>query len=229
MERIDTEHPERGSGGGLRERERYRREELRGQRQRGIEAPKGTHGTAALVGGAAAVLAILGLIGLIPSFMAAIATIVAGAALLMVGRAVAARYSRIRAATNGHAYRKADVAGGMSAEVLGGGAGIVLGILALLGALPTVLLPIAAIALGGGLLLGGAARAELAEMEHGETAVKAAKGAGGGMGLAGGAAVVLGILVLAKVGTPLMLVLVSMIVVGGAILLGGMLAARAAR
>lgn len=103
----------------------------------------------AIGGIAAIVLAIIGLTGLLPGDMAAIAAIVLGASLLLQGGAV---MSGLR-----HFGASAGLGGAMSAESMGGIAAIVLGVLALLGTSPAILLAAAAIALGAGLLLGAGA------------------------------------------------------------------------
>ncbi len=108
--------------------------------------------TAEAIGGlAAAVLAIIGLARILPSDMAAIATIVVGAAFLSEGLSAGARLARF--ASEGAAG--GEFAGtGYTSEFLGGATAIVLGILAILGISPQVLLPVSAIVLGGSLLLG---------------------------------------------------------------------------
>jgi hypothetical protein len=172
----------------------------------------------AIGGGAAVVLAIIGLAGFMPIFMAAIATIAIGAALLFVGLAVASRLNTVSSAHVQH-----SVGGGVGTEVFGGAAGIVLGILALVGVLPFVLLPIAAIVFGGSLMLGGSTEADVADTVsdrdsrayHGAT-----QASGSVMVLVGIGAVVLGILGILTVGPVLTLTMVSMLAIGGAILLG---------
>lgn len=184
----------------------------------------------ALAGAGAMVLAILGLAGLLPGYMAAIATIAIGVALLVQGGAVAARWSRLLRETGYQGDTRVEMGGGLGAEVFGGAAGIVLGILALLGILEMVLLPIALIAFGGALLLasgvtmelgsvGGAAMSERAEHATREFST----GASGLQVLAGVGSIVLGILALLGGLTPiaLTLTLVGLLVVGGAIMLSG--------
>jgi hypothetical protein len=76
--------------------------------------------------------------------MAAIGTIVVGAALVE-GSALGIRSRRVSSA----------LAGQPSAEVLAGAAGVVLGVLALLGLSELVLLPVAVIVFGASLLIAG--------------------------------------------------------------------------
>lgn len=203
------------------------------ERERKTIAGAVSGGTAveALLGGAAVVLAILGLVGILEFWMLTLATICAGAALLIEGLSLAGAYAKIqRESHNGDRKREAGAGGGLTAQTLGGGAGMVLGILALIGFAPMTLTAAAAIAMGGALLLGGAARGEMTldALERGHTSYgarhsteQAVKGAGAAMALAGIGAGVLGILVLAEVGEPLVLTLVAMLAIGAAALLAG--------
>ncbi len=89
------------------------------------------------------VLAIVGLAGLVANLMASIGTIIIGAAILMDGMA----YRQFPAHSRWAQTR------GLSAEFLGGVAGIVLGILALFGTYPAILLGVALIVFGSALFL----------------------------------------------------------------------------
>ena len=112
-------------------------------------------GMADAIGGLATiVIAIVGLSGVNAANMAAIGTIVFGAALLILGGAMASEYARILFPA-GSTPSQVEGLGGSSLTVvfLVGIAGIVLGLLALLGIQPTVLTPIAAIAFGSALVL----------------------------------------------------------------------------
>jgi hypothetical protein len=99
----------------------------------------------AMAGVGAIVLAILGLTRILPHYMAAIGTIVVGAALVE-GSALGVRSRRVTSAM---------FQGQPSAEVLAGAAGVVLGVLALLGMSELVLLPVAVIVFGASLLIAG--------------------------------------------------------------------------
>lgn len=197
--------------------------------------PSGTHdasqitavsGTTAegFAGAAAIVLTIIGLSGVLPVTLAAIAAIVLGAGLFFEGVAIAAKWRSLAQANGGAA--EAEVGGGLSAEFYGGTAGVVLGILALIGIVSSVLLPVAAIVFGTAMLFGAGASARVAN-GNGE-------GNGGGLGLIGAsgqvmvglAAIVLGIVALAG-GSSMVLTLVAFLTVGaGAFLSGGALAGR---
>jgi hypothetical protein len=103
------------------------------------------------VGGVGALaLAILGLAGILPLEFAAIAVICVGAALVFEGGAIGTRFSRLLSATGSGRLGAAELGGGMTAEFLGGAAGLVLGLLALLGVATGILIPVAAIVLGAG-------------------------------------------------------------------------------
>jgi hypothetical protein len=102
---------------------------------------------AATVAIAIIALSIVGLAGVFSPTMAAIATIVAGAALLLEGGAFEATGTRLE--------EGACLAGGWSAEALGALAGIVLGILALLGVESITLLSVAVLTFGATLFLSG--------------------------------------------------------------------------
>ena len=123
------------------------------EKEKTLEFISGGASIEALGGIGVVVLAILGLAGVLPMYLMAIATIVAGAALLFGDGLMASRTAYLRShAANEAKY--AELTGGMSAEFLAGAAGVVLGILGLIGIMPNILLPVAVIAFGGGLLLG---------------------------------------------------------------------------
>jgi hypothetical protein len=159
--------------------------------------------------------------------MAAISAIVVGVALIAQGGAIAARLDELIREL-GASGRRTQIGGGVGAEIIGGGAAIVLGILALVGVDPGTLLPVAAIVLGGTLLFGGGAQPELAAVDgHGvsprvaDATRRMVQASGGVFALAGIAAAVLGILSLLGIGPFLTMVLVSTLVVGAAVLLNG--------
>jgi hypothetical protein len=183
----------------------------------------------AVAGIAAVVLAILGLAGLLPMYLLAISSIALGVALLFEGGAVAMRYSRLLSETAGTRLSARELGTGMGVEVLGGIAGIVLGILALLGLVPLLLMSIAAIVFGGTLLLssGTATRLNCLMIEgwawH-ETvrriACEAVWAAASVQVLVGLAGAILGILAVLKI-YPLELTLVAMLCMGASVLLSG--------
>src|SRR5262249_28083397 len=130
---------------GPEDRERFTR---RGEseREKSIKVLAGGSMTEALCGAGTVVLALLGLAGIMQGMLASIATIVFGVALLAQGGAIAARFSRLVHETQPYEWNtRTELGGGMSAEFLGGGAGLVLGVLGLLGVATSVLIPIAVI------------------------------------------------------------------------------------
>lgn len=185
----------------------------------------------AIAGGGAVVLAILGLFDVLPFYMVTIATIAAGAALLIEGVSLAGAQAKLaREAHDGDRKRQIGVGGGLSAQAVGGAAAIVLGIIALFGVMPLTLVASAAIIMGASMLLGGAAHGDttLDALETSGTSYRnlrsteqQVKGASAAMALIGIGAATLGILVLIDVGGPLTLSLIAMLAIGAAALLAG--------
>jgi hypothetical protein len=199
------------------------------EREKSIKILAGGSVTEALCGAATVVLAILGLAGLIPGPLASIATITFGVALLAQGGAIAARYSRLVHSVQPYEWdTRTELGGGMGAEFLAGGAGVVLGILGLLGLATSVLIPIAVIVFGAALLLGSGASADISTITlPGEThervahvARQASAAASGGQVLIGIGAIVLGIIALIGVDTALVS-LVALLVLGASVLFTG--------
>lgn len=180
--------------------------------------------TEAIAAVAIIVLTILGLVNVVPGVMLGVATIVVGAAILLKGAETAGEYSRLLLA---NPSGTSGVGGGITLDFLAGGAGIVLGILALF-ANAGALAPVALIVFGGTLLLSGAAMARLPAIDTAMAQDPAARAAAmlarettavsvGGQILVGIAAIVLGILALAAIRTEV-LTLVGLLAVGGALL-----------
>lgn len=183
------------------------------------------------VGGlAVVVLAIIGLAQGDTRFVVSIATIVVGAALIGQGGALAAEYSRLLSMTAGGTVGAVDFGGGMTVEMLAGGTAIVLGILGLAGFNPALLLPAAVIGVGASLILtsGGyqrlnALKAQAAGLP--DVAQRVAQAAVGGtiaaQILAGGAAIVLGILAYTVTAHAALLTLIGLLVLGAAVAVSG--------
>jgi hypothetical protein len=178
---------------------------------------------------AAVVLTILGLSGIFPADLTAIAVIGIGISLLFEGGMVGARFSRLLAASDGKATGLSNLGGGMTGEFMAGAAGVVLGLLALLGIAPTVLPPVAAIVFGGALLVGSGVGARLSYLEvtngrsqPGAEAVarEAVSATAGAQVLTGLAAALLGILALVGY-TPMVLTLVALLITGTVLVLSG--------
>lgn len=187
-------------------------------------------GFAEAIGGAAAViLSIVALSGVMTSILLPVSALCIGVALLFEGGAIASRFRELLREV-GSRVELGELGGGLSAEFLGGTLGVILGILALLGVAPAVLMPVAAIIFGGATLVGAAATAaQRFPMAMGtetdervrDVLRQAITTASALEVLAGLAAIVLGIVGLARVGSSMELSLVAFLVVGGAILLSG--------
>ncbi len=197
-------------------------------RQRSARIVAGGSITEAICGAGTVVLAIIGLAGTVPGFMASVATIAFGVALLAQGGAIAARYSRLLRETTPHTWdARNDIGGGMGAEFLAGGAGVVLGILGFLGLGTATLIPIAVIVFGGALLLGSSATADLGALgaptayeRFAHIARQASAAASGAQVLVGIAAVVLGIIALVGI-DPVLVTLVALLVLGASVVFSG--------
>jgi hypothetical protein len=205
------------------------------QSESALQVGSGTATLAAITGGAALLLAILGLNEILPFTMLEIATLLVGAGLMIEGSALTAQYSDARAVLT--ARERSLMGTGVSAELLGGAATIVLGILALIGVAPLVLAPSAAIVAGGAMLIGSASSertrliSQVPSRLHGDERVQrdtqlerstraAVEASTGAEVLVGIGAIVLGVLALLGV-EPLILSLVAMLALGAAIVLGG--------
>jgi hypothetical protein len=98
------------------------------------------------------VLAIRGLAGIEQGYMLPIAALAIGAALLIEGGVTITRYADMTAELPHHGSM--EFGGGVTVEFFGGCAGLVLGVLDLVGVVPQVLVSIAALVFGSALLLG---------------------------------------------------------------------------
>lgn len=192
----------------------------------------------AIGGVATVVLAICGLVNLSPSILTAVATIVFGVALLIQGGAMVSEYAQVSFPIDMEGG-SIDSFGGNSlvAVFLVGAAGIVLGVLALLGVQAGVLMPIAAIAFGTALLLSSNAVWRLYVLRRGSRvqglatsasqgggeiiASEMASGSAGLQAVAGLAAIVLGIIALAGSTNDLTINLVALLILGATLILTG--------
>ena len=173
------------------------------------------------------VLTILGLAHVVPEYLVAIATIVFGATLLLHGWSIIADYARLNARPSTAVPTATAGDRGLSAVFLAGAAGVVLGILALLGISTHELTAIAVIAFGAALILGSssairvhllrlslAAADQSAQRLTGDAlASEMLSSSAGFFGLAGLAAIVLGILALAGY-SPVVLILIALLALG---------------
>jgi hypothetical protein len=198
---------------------------------RSPEAAAAFGGAMDAIGGiATAVLAIIGLAGWRPELLAGVATIVFGVALLIQGGTLLSEYSQVYTPA-GALQTASDAVGGdgLAAMFPVGIAGVVLGILALLGVAPYALTSISVIAFGAALMLSAQSVRRLyrAQAEMRLTSVRTyttreflagemAAGSAGIQFVAGLAALVLGILavVMATAMRNELLTLVALLVVG---------------
>jgi hypothetical protein len=195
------------------------------------EAAAAFGGVMDAIGGiATAVLAIIGLAGWRPELLAGVATIVFGSALLIQGGTLASEYSQVY--TPAGALQTASDAfsgDGLAAMFLVGIAGIVLGILALIGVAPYTLTSVSVIAFGAALMLSAQSVRRLYRMQadvrrasastYSVREFLAGEMAGGSAGiqfLVGLAAVVLGIIAVVMTATVRneVLTLVALLVLG---------------
>ena len=183
----------------------------------------------ALGGIATIVLAVIALSGTKADIRLPIATIVFGAALLIQGGAMLSEFAQTDATADASG---AVSGGGLSGLFLVGVAGIVLGVLALLGVYPLVLTSAATIAFGGALVVSASAVSQLLTMRSVAARFPArgsmlrfvasdvAAGSSGIQGMAGLAAIVLGILAVSGRAS-LALTLVALLVAGAALVMTG--------
>jgi hypothetical protein len=188
----------------------------------------------AIGGAATVVLAIIGLSGTSTDMLLAIATIVFGAALLIQSGTILSELTHMIFPAGAAEPAAEFRGGGLSIVFLVGGAGIVLGVLALLGIYRIELVSIAIIAFGSALVFGSNAVWSVHRMKQAAfraggqraatgseiLATEIAAGSAGLQCIAGLAAIVLGIL--AVTGTmPVALSLIAFLVMGATILMTG--------
>ncbi len=181
-----------------------------------------------LLGMGAAVLAIIALFGAMPGLLAPIGTIAIGAAFFLHGGSMGARYNRLAALTTENKYQANEFGGSISVEMLGGIAGIALGILALLGIAVQILIASAVVVFGASLIIGAGAVDRLNQMASAvwnEESVKkiannASQTVAGLQVLVGVSAVALGVLALAGI-YPFTLCLVALLSLGASDFLTG--------
>jgi hypothetical protein len=197
---------------------------------RHIAESVGSSSVAEIVGGIAAiVLAVLGLANVNPTLMLPIATIAIGVAFLFEGGSIVAEYTDVISKSTETGAQVMEVGSGMTAEVVAGIAGIVLGILALLGLTSIILVASALIVYGTALALSSGMMSRLNDLKievsganataqkFAHEAVSATMGTQVLVGLAAG---VLGILALIGI-APTVLVLVGLLAIGVSQILSG--------
>jgi hypothetical protein len=183
--------------------------------------------TEGAAGIAVIVLAILGLAAVSPSVLTSVAAIVVGVGLFIEAANTGIEYSRVTgSAAPAGTVETAELGADVSVELMAGVAGVVLGVLALIGAGTVMhLLPAALIVFGGALLLAGFSATSINTVRGIESATgtrmvtlqSELAPARGIQVLAGIAAIVLGILAFVLTAGPALL-MVGLVVVGAALL-----------
>lgn len=171
----------------------------------------------------ALVMAILAIAGYFPIYLAAIATVAIGFALLAQGGTVAARWrkaARVAGSEHGEAMS-------VTTEMLGGLIAVILGLLALVDVAPMTLLPAAALVLGISVLLGGPAQPDLVDAAPTASSLgavrtrSAVRSSGGVMVIGGLLAIVLGVLAATGMAPVLPLTLIALVCVAVALVIAG--------
>ena len=173
----------------------------------------------AVGGAAAAILAILALAGIQATYLMPIATLALGFALMVEGAVTLARHAEMGS------Y---EMEGGMNAQFLAGAGGIVLGILALIGIVPQVLVSASVLAFGAAWLFSCASCGMMRNVEYNQTTPRTgfstfhetAMAGFGARAFVALAVIVLGILALTQVHA-MVLTLVAQLILGLSVLLSG--------
>jgi hypothetical protein len=188
--------------------------------------------TESMGGVAVIVLSILALLGVATRVLTPIAGIVFGIAFMVEGAAIAARQATLIGQTERAGVQELEVGGGVTIELTIGAAAIVLGVLALIGIVPGILMSALTTAAGAGLILSAGSVQRLNEFQaslagpelaaqRASVARIATSSAAGVQFLAGVAVTVLGILGLTRTGVPMIMSAVGLLVLGCAITLSG--------
>jgi hypothetical protein len=135
------------------------------QERRAMEWVAGGSEVEEITSAGAIALAIVGLSGVLSPLMLAIATLIFGVGLLFQGSMMGYKFKTIASDTGSGTTGKVELGGGVTGGVIGGAAGVVFGILGILGIYPMILLPIAAIAFGVSMVMEGAAVSRLNKLE----------------------------------------------------------------
>ncbi len=118
-----------------------------------------------VIGSVGIALAILGLLNVLPQYLLPIGTIVLGVALLLQGGSIASRFSKMLNETSKGLFETSELGIGLTSEVIGGSAAIILGILTLEHIAPMVLMPVSAIIFGATLIFGSGITARLNHLQ----------------------------------------------------------------
>jgi hypothetical protein len=188
----------------------------------------------AIGGLATIVLTIVGLAGIRPDMMLSIATIVFGVALLVEGGSIMSEYANLIFPSGARSAVAENFGGaGLSAHFLVGAAGIVLGVLALLGIATIPLTAIALIAFGAAMILSSGSVWNLHQMKRAMLTTEGQPMSGsailangmafesaGALTLAGLAGIVLGILAVAGMNSAV-LIFAALIALGATLVMSG--------
>ena len=189
-------------------------------------------GTASEEAGEGVALVVLGILALAhvePTILNSIAVIFAGIVLVVEGAMLSARYSKALARVSPETVNLTESSGTMTSSVLAGIAGIVLGILAIIGVATEPLIAVALIVFGAAVLFDYTARAHLRALrmmggampgESARIAMSAASTTNTAGVLVGVGLVTLGILSLVHI-VPVVLAAASFIGLGAYLLLEG--------
>lgn len=210
--------------------------EVMGENKVALETVSAGSSIEAIAGAIAVVLTILALVDVLPQLLLTLAVIAVGAGLLVRGGTVAAEYSSLISAASEGRLSQSQLGAGASAEVVAGAAGVVLGILALLGVAIEVLTSVAVITLGVGVVMNSVTNLRLNDLKiiragMRDTAYRVAREAvrvsSGSQLLIGLAAVTLGILALVGLLTTLLNQIAVLALGAGAVLAGTAIGGRA--
>jgi hypothetical protein len=200
---------------------------------RGVHAVEaGGAATESMGGVAVIVLSILALLGVAARVLTPIAGIIFGIAFMVEGAAIAARQATLIEQTEKTGGHELEVGGGVTIELTIGAAAIVLGVLALIGVVPGILMSALVTAAGAGLLLSAGSMQRLNEVQanivnpnvtaQGASVARIATSSAAGVQfLAGLAVTILGILGLTRTGSPLIMSSVGLLLLGCALTLSG--------
>ncbi len=157
-----------------------------------VRSGSAAEGVAGAVG---IILTIIGLLRILPQLMLPIATIVLGAALLFEGGSIASRFSKLLNETARGRFETSEMGVGLTTEVVGGFAVMILGVLVLLSVDAATLMPISAIVLGATLIFGSGVTARLNHLQTPKSAEYEAfrEVAHEAVGVATGAQILLGL------------------------------------
>jgi hypothetical protein len=118
-----------------------------------------------IMSGVVVVLAIAGLWGVIPGVLLPISAIVMGVVFLIESKAISARVSRVITRLSKDSIQEEQPKVGVTAEFIAGLTGGVLGLLALFGVYPMVMVPSAAVVYGSALIFGSGLTGRLSDLE----------------------------------------------------------------